>query len=94
MRMLVLPFPPPSRVIMPGYWAMFWFCAYISHSYIANTAEAQSISDDLGSAWRRLRKLRNSNTTVDPTQAHRVGVGTGRCGREHASNTQDSSVRH
>ena len=49
MRMLVLSLPPPSRVIMPGFWAMFLICAYKFHSYIANTAEAQSIGDDLGS---------------------------------------------
>ena len=72
MRMLVLSLPPPSRVIMPGYWAMFWFCAYISHSYIANTAEAQSISDDLGSLHGV--GCENYATVTPPSIRHRHTV--------------------
>ena len=65
---------------------MLLICAYKFPSYIANIAEAQSISEDWGS---RLGVGCENYATVapplDPTQVHRVGVGTGRCGGEHAS---------
>ena len=79
-------FPSTITRHMPGYWAMLLICAYIFPNYIANIAEAQSMSDDWGSLpGVGCENYATVAPPLDPTQVHRVGVGIGRWGGEHAS---------